>query len=287
VSASPPLLPFVQLEYPGSAGIGDGRYLARSEGEASEVLVTATLGAERAVAGRRRRHRAVRAADDPGAATIPVTRLTVVTPTPLEPDEAARWLDDVSKDPEAAAAQVETTLRLINLAISAQRAGGQNPYVHELDASRAVAIRVGFGVGDDVADGNWTDAREIRLPAERDRRAETLQAQERVAAVLGGRDAVLACETLVLRAHLDLDEDRRREAALQLRVGLEALLRELADDSDSGVQEDVAVLQDRRDEVVEAANGALTGDLSDDQAEALGEVIARCERALRRRRTLS
>jgi hypothetical protein len=284
VSDSASLLPFVQLEYPGSVGIGDGRYLARSEGEASEVLVAATLGAERAVSGRRRRHRATRAAEGPGAATIPVTRLTVVTPTPLGPDEASHWLDEVAKDGEAAEAQVETALRLINFAISAQRAGAQNPYVHELEAARAVAIRVGFGVGDEVADGNWTDAREIQLPAESDRRAEILQAQERVAAVLGGRDEVLACENLVLRARLDLEEGRRREAALQLRVGLEALLRELAEDSGAGVQEDLAVLEGRRDEVVEAANGALRGNLGDDQAEALREVVTRCERALRRHR---
>ena len=278
------LLPFVQLEYPGSVGIGDGRYLARSEGEASEVLVAATLGAERAVSGRRRRHRATRAAEDPGAATIRVTRLTVVTPTPLGPDEASRWLDEVAGDGEAAKTQVETALRLINFAISAQRAGAQNPYVHELEAARAVAIRVGFGVGDEVADGNWTDAREIQLPAESDRRAEILEAQERVAAVLGGRDEVLACENLVLRARLDLEQGRPREAALQLRVGLETLLRELADDPGAGVQEDLAVLEDRRDEVVEAANGALRGTPGDDQATMLGEVTTRCERALRRHR---
>jgi hypothetical protein len=284
VSAPAPLLPFVQLEYPGSVGIGDGRYLARTEGESSEVLVAATLGAERAVSGRRRRHRATRAAEDPGAATIPVTRLTVVTPTPLGPEEASQWLGEVAKDGPAAQAQVETALRLINFAISAQRAGAQNPYVHELEAARAVAIRVGFGVGDEVADGNWTDAREIQLPAESDRRAGLLQAQERVAAVLGGRDEVLACENLVLRARLDLEEGRRREAALQLRVGLEALLRELADDPGAGVQEDLAVLEGRRDEVVEAANGALRGNPNDDQATMLGEVTTRCERALRRHR---
>ena len=106
MSASAPLLPFVQLEFPGSAGIGDGRYLARSEGEASEVLVVATLGTERAVTGRRRRHRSSRAPDDPGPPPIAVTRVTVVTPTKLGPDEAQRWLDEVSKDDDAAQTQV-------------------------------------------------------------------------------------------------------------------------------------------------------------------------------------
>jgi hypothetical protein len=286
VSATP-LLPFVQLEFPGSVGIGDGRYLARSDGEASEVLVAATLGAEPAVTGRRRRHRANRAPADPGAPALPMTRLTVVTPTKLGPDEAKRWLDDVSKDAEAAEAQVGAALRLVNEAIAAQRAGAQDPYVHELDSARAVAIRVGFGLGDEVAEGEWSDARELRLGAERARRTEALQPQERVVAVLGGRDEVLACENLILRARLDMDQGRIREAALQLRVGLEALLRELAEEKNAGVREDVAVLQDRRDEVVEAANSALRGDLSDADAATLGEVITRSERALRRRRTLS
>jgi hypothetical protein len=286
VSAAAPLLPFVQLEFPGSVGLGEGRYLARSEGEASEVLVAETIGAERAVTGRRRRHRATRAEESPGAPALPVTRLTVVTPTQLDPGEARLWLDEVAKDADAAEAQVEAALRLVNQAIAAQRAGAQDPYAHELDASRAVTIRVGFGIGDEVAEGQWSDAREIQPSAERERRAEILQSQERVAAVLGGRDEVLACENLVLRARLDLDQGRRREAALQLRVGLEVLLRELADDTSAGVQEDLAVLEESRDGVVEAANGALRGDLGDDRASALGDVIARCERVLRRRRAL-
>ena len=41
--------------------------------------------------------------------------------------------------------------------------------------------------------------------AERRRRAEVLRPQERVAEVLGGRDAVAACELLLIRARLDLD----------------------------------------------------------------------------------
>ena len=128
MSAPAPLLPFVQLEFPGSVGIGDGRYLARSDGEASEVLVVATLGRRarrRADAAGATAPRALRRA--PRAAAVPVTRLTVVTPAPLGPDEAGPWLDEVSKDADAAEAQVETALRLVNRALSAQRAGVAEP----------------------------------------------------------------------------------------------------------------------------------------------------------------
>ena len=51
--------------------------------------------------------------------------------------------------------------------------------------------------------------------------------EERFAALLGGREQVLACEELVLRARADLDAGREREAALQARVALESLLAEM------------------------------------------------------------
>ena len=270
-------------------GLDDGRYLARSDGEASEVVVVATLGAPPAEPRRRRRRRRRAAAveEDPGAATLPLTRLTVVTPNELgDTQAAARWLDGVARDADATGVQVEAAMRLVNLALAAQRAGSQDPYVHELAADRAVALRIGYGTGDEVADGEWSDAREIRAPEGRRprRRTEMLAPQEHVAAVLGGRDELLACETLVLRARLDLDEDRPREAALQLRIGLEALLRELADEASPGVREDVAMLKANRNAIVEAANEALRGELDEARVVAVRDALARCERALRRRR---
>jgi hypothetical protein len=278
------LLPFVQLEFPGRVGLDDGRYLTRRDGEASEVVVVATLGAPPA-GRRRRRRRAAAVSDDPGVAALPLTRVTVVTPNELGgAREAQRWLRDLTRDEDAAAAQVEAALLLVNRALAAQRAGSQDPYVHELSAEHAVALRIGYGSGDEVADGEWSDAREIRAPERRRRRAEALQPQERVAAVLGGREVVLACETLLLRARLDLDQHRAREAALQLRVGLEALLGELSDEPGPGVREDLAALESSRDAVVEAANEALRGELDEARIATLRDALARCERALRRRR---
>jgi hypothetical protein len=162
----------------------------------------------------------------------------------------------------------------------------QDPYVQEVSADRATAIRIGFGTGDELAHGRWTEAREVSLPQERRRRAEALQPTERVAAVLGGREDVLACETLLLRARLDLDQDRPREAALQLRVGLEALLNELAEDDRTGQREDLAGLQARREGVVEAANAALRGELGPRDVARVYDALAICERMLRRHRIL-
>ena len=168
--------------------------------------------------------------------------------------------------------------------MAAQRAAAQDPYVHELAPERAVALRIGYGTGDEVADGKWSGAREIRAPEGRRRRTDVLAPQQHVAAVLGGRDELLACENLVLRARLDLEQDRGREAALQLRVGLEALLRELADATSAGVREDVAALTERRDAIVAAANAALRGELDDAETAVVRDGVARSERALRRRR---
>jgi hypothetical protein len=108
-----------------------------------------------------------------------------------------------------------------------------------------------------------------------------------VAAVLGGREAMAPSETLILRARLDLDQGRAREAALQLRVGLEALLRDGGVGAEDRQADDLASLAERRDGVVEAANQALRGDPDPARVAELDETVAICERVLRRRRVQS
>ncbi len=103
-----------------------------------------------------------------------------------------------------------------------------DPWVADADPARAIGYRVGYGTGEQVAEGDWESARELPRPEPRAARSALLAPQERVAALLGGRDAPLACEELVLRARGDLAHGRPREAALQLRVALDAALAELA-----------------------------------------------------------
>ena len=71
-----------------------------------------------------------------------------------------------------------------------------------------------------------TDARRARRSME--------APEERFAALLGGREEVLPAEELVLRARADLNAGRLREAALQARVALEALLAARVASEDSG-----------------------------------------------------
>lgn len=273
--------------------MADGRYLARdgAEDERQSVLIVETLGAA-APSSRRRRSTTA----EPGAspATLPLTRATAVRAfEPFDSGErAARWLGGAVEAEGALDALVAEGVGLLNRALHAQAAAAADPHVQELTAERAVLVRVGYGSGEELAAGRFTAARDVELGApgvsRRSRReADALRPQERVAAVLGGRDRIDACETLLLRARADLDAGRVREAALQLRVGLEALLVELAGALlDPGHQEDMATLGDRRGEAGEAANMALRGELDAERERAVRELTEICERVLRRRRVL-
>ena len=82
-----------------------------------------------------------------------------------------------------------------------------------------------------------------------------------MAEVLGGKASVPACELLVIRARADLDAGRTREAALQIRVGLEAMLAEREALAAPDQDQDFATLDERRRITGEAANEALAGEL--------------------------
>lgn len=274
--------------------MGDGCYLAREGGEedgAKSVLVIETLGAPPPASRRRRRARPAEQGRAPGA--IPLARVTAVRAfEPLGSEEAAaQWLGRAVASEDAVDALVEEGIGLVNRALHAHAAASGDPHVHGLSPGRATAVRIGYGSGEEVAAGRFAAAREVDVRAggdpKRRRRAEELRPQERVAAVLGGREHVDACETLLLRARADLDAGREREAALQLRVGLEALLVELRGTlADPDHEEDMATLQARRSEAGDAANMALKGDLNPEHRRNVEELLELCERILRRRRVL-
>ena len=155
--------------------------------------------------------------------------------------------------------------------------------MREVARAQALIARVGYGEGEEVAHGRWTEATTFPTPRERrTRRAAALRPQERLAALLGGRDAPLAAEELALRARLDLDAGRRREAALQLRIALEAALAELEPWREQ-LGERLAELRDERGAVGAAANAALQGGIDDATAADVERVLERLEAALRAR----
>jgi hypothetical protein len=253
----------------------------RAGREPTEVVVCATLGAP--PAGRRRRARTRAAEPEPGATPLPLTRLTVIETRDLgDGGEAQRWLAGIDRDNDAAEEFVDRALRVVNRALRAQAASARDPYVRDLFAAAAVATRIGYGEGEQVADGRWSEARELERAEPRRRRATPEEHQERVAAVLGGHEKLPASETLLLRARLDLDQGDARAAALQLRAGVEALLAE----AEAGLgSEGVEELRRRAPELGDAAAAAARGELDADRAEWLAETLRLCERILRRANT--
>lgn len=236
---------------------------------------------------RRRIGRAKPKDSDPGATpTVPVTTITAVRPDDLGSEESAqRWLTELRGDDDALAAEIDQAVALINRAVHAHRAATLDAQIADVGPGAALAVRVGFGEGDDLAEGRFGAAVDVPL-AERRRRAELLRPQERVADVLGGRAEVPICELLVIRARADLDAGRLREAALQVRVGLEALLAQRDALAARDQDEDFASLEERRAITGEAANEALAGELADARSAEVTETLRICERVLRRKRAL-
>jgi hypothetical protein len=283
----------VQFEFPGTISVPDGRYLARDGSGAEQrqrVLVVETDGAPPPP---RRRRRVRQAGQDRAPAPLPLTRVTAVrAQEPFDSEAEARsWLEQTVADEGLIDAAIDDAIGLINRALHAQAIASADPLGAELGAGKAVAVRIGRGSGKEVAAGRFAEAKAIDPHAasgpKRRQRDEELRPQERLAAVLGGREDLDACETLILRARADLDAGRRREAALQLRVGLEAMLVELDGVlTHPGHDEDMAELKARRGEAGEAANAALRGDLSVEDERKVTELLRICERVLRRRRVL-
>ncbi len=139
---------------------------------------------------------------------------------------------------------VGEALALLNRAIHGHRLAAADPYVGEVSEAMAMATRIGYGSGEQVADGDWEEARE--LPPPELKRSMLLTPQQRLAALLAGRDVALACEDLALRARLDK-------------------------------------LHEHREPVVSAAAAALQGGLQPEQTKAVEAALQRLEATLRAR----
>ena len=269
----------MQWEFAGRLGPDAGRYVIRryAGDDPRHVVVIGDLEAPRRRRLGRRRPR--RAAPGPELDTVEVTRATVIATDPIADDRAHAWLEAAVRDREAT---VGEALVLLNRTIHGHRLSASDPYVSEVSAAQALATRIGYGSGEQVADGDWHEARE--LPPERGKRSLVLTPQQRLAALLSGRDVALACEELALRARLDLDQGRGREAALQLSLALDAALAELEGwRATEAVARRLDELHGHREAVDAAAAAALQGGLQPAQTEAVEAALKRLEATLRAR----
>ncbi|HEX5622585.1 MAG TPA: hypothetical protein VFX51_29435, partial [Solirubrobacteraceae bacterium] len=192
-------------------------------------------------------------------------------------------------DPEGWLAQageetVANALPVLEAALHAHRVATADPHRGEPAPRRPLAVRVGYGTGEEVADGRWTEARELRPPREKVKREAALRPQERFAALLAARDVTLACELLALRARLDLDHGRDREAALQLEAALGAAVSELEGWRElRGMPARLEELRALAPDVAEAAGAARAGALDESGRDVVAAALARLEAALRAR----
>jgi hypothetical protein len=274
------LFRFVQIEVPWPLGPEDGRYVVRRHAgeQPDHVLVMATLGAEK----RSRRARRDRSVDpEPDPTPVATGRATIIAAEALDSETAAaRWLSSVDRDEEVGAALV-----VLNRALHAHRISVADPYAREVGRDDALVVRVGYGAGQQVAEGRWTEAVDLgHGRRERQKRTTALRPQERLAALLSGRDATLACELLTLRARADLDGGRQREAALQLRPALAAALAELPAWAERGdLPARIAELGGERDTVAGLERTALERGLDPEEISEVERVLRRIEAALRAR----
>ncbi|MGO9888594.1 MAG: hypothetical protein ACLP0L_11890 [Solirubrobacteraceae bacterium] len=213
---------------------------------------------------------------------MPTTRATVVdVGEPFDGDGAAAvWLSGAGEHDLAAG------IAVLNRALHSYRLASADPHVHGIGRRDALVARLGYGAGEEVADGLWTDARELNDATAGRRRSRRIPAaQGRLAALLTGRHQALATEELALRARLDLDDGRTREAALQVLVALDAALAELAvDPAAPALVDRLEELRGLRDGVAAAARAALGPEpLGDPEREATRFALGRIEAALRAR----
>lgn len=250
----------------------------------SHVLVIATLEAperRRLVARRRTKTKAEPEPEPSAVVTGRATIITVDRPFTAAAD-AARWLDRAGED------ELHEDLAVLNRALHSFRLVIADPYLHPVGRHQALVARIGYGAGEQVAEGRWAEARQLAPTERRQRRTKVLQPQVRLAALLGRREQALACEELTLRARLDIDHDRDREAALQMLVALDAAIAELSvDPAAPALAERLDELRELRDPVAIAAQVALAGPLGAEDLDEVHLALERIEAALRARAVAS
>jgi hypothetical protein len=247
---------------------------------ASELDAVLVLGTEGAPPRRRRPAQVDSAAPE----EVPTSRATVVRPSAFASQETARqWLSELRGSEEAAESELASGVAVLNRALFARRLASADPYLAEVSVERALVARIGYGEGEEVADGRYAAALELPRPGARRVKRSMESPDERFAALLGAREEPLVAEELVLRARADLNAGRGREAALQARVALEALAASSSSDPDGPDGSDDSPAGHRA-AVAAAANAALAGNLDASALQAVTEAVKAMESALRRHR---
>ena len=158
------LFGFAQFEFAGTLAVVDGRYVLRdgeNEDSRERVLVIETIGAP--PPSRRRRRRPRNADADELPAELPVARATVVRAfEPFGEESAAvEWLATASAAEETVDRLVAEGLADLNAALHTQAVASGDPHPQALAPGRAITVRIGYGSGENLADGIFTAAHQV------------------------------------------------------------------------------------------------------------------------------
>jgi hypothetical protein len=268
------LFPFVQLEFTHALGPDAGRdVIAGDEAGASsaeavpdgigraDLLLIQVVGARTASEGGiiRRRTRAARPEKDPEPVPLALAMLIRARARAGSERDAQALLRKIDSSEAEQESWIGAALDDLNQAIRAYRAAAVDPYVTEVTRSDPRRVRIGYGTGAEVYDGNWTAA--ITIPAPRGprlSRGDRLGPTEAVAGVLSRRAFALDCEDLAMRALLDVDRGRTRAAAVQLRAAFELFWAEISNEiSPADVAKRIEALRAREKDVTELAERGL------------------------------
>jgi len=203
------------------------------------VMIVQELEVPRPKRRSRRRARPV-TPDEPGQ--VPVTRVTVTGVPLADPSSGSDWLKETLRSRERGARELRDATRIINRALNAVRAEARDPLVQEIGATKALAIRLGHGTGDELAEGRWSEA--SQLPHQPRGRLDDVDPQSRVAAVLAGSADIHSAETLIQRARLDVQQGRDAEARYGLQAARAALREEPGPRRDR-LLEELAAIEER------------------------------------------
>jgi hypothetical protein len=303
------LFSFIQFEFPNTLGPDPGRYLvvpangrvdeaaqaelARIDPDritgvvhelgAADVLQLQVAGAPAPKGGLIfRKPKTAVSGEDPREVSLLVATLIKATEGLDGRREARRFLETIKAQQDRQEEFIEEMVAVLNTAIRAFRAAARDPYLTEIAREDSREVRIGYGSAQDLTAGQWQEAFALPPPRrQRISRAERLKPTEAVSLALDRSLPLLDAEDLALRVMLDLQQNRTRAAAVQLRACADLLVAELTDAShDPVIAERRDVLAEHARSIENLANHALDNLLPEGAEMELEEALGAVEDAL-------